>query len=80
MAGNALHIIVKTGYCIYFVILILVDFPVDPWNAVGVTLAIFLYHLELIHLQRKPGRAKHSTNKKEGKGVKQPMTGLVSDE
>jgi hypothetical protein len=52
----------------------------DPWNAVSVTLAIFLYHLKILHLQRKPGRAKHSNNTKQGKGVKQPMIGLVSDE
>jgi hypothetical protein len=41
----------------------------------GVTLDIFLLHLELLCHLRKLGRAKHSTNKKHGKNVKQIHVG-----
>jgi hypothetical protein len=47
-----------------------------PSKAESETLAVFLLHPQLHLHQSKPGRAKHSTNMKQGKGKKQILIGL----
>jgi hypothetical protein len=67
----------ETRKCSYFVISTLADFFSVLRNGVSVTLAAFLiiYGNTLHH--RNPGKAAHSTNKKQGKSEKQILIDLT---
>ncbi len=58
----------------------LADFFCCLWEAEGVTGAIILLHIKLLPSLLITERTKHSTNRKQGKGVKQIQIVLISRE